>query len=233
MVFNLRTKTSEYMTVMVTHECNRNCPFCIDKLRGSGEYISKENVEKAISFAKSKGIKDILLLGGEPTLHPNIYSISKRFKEEGFRTILTTNFDDLEKVYSLGDVIDCFNFSYYGQKRLPEPERFNQSDLTLTTLIFKGKLDTKDNLDKFIDTHEGKYTLKFSTLSVCNEYTERKSLLGYLDELPDCEYVVLFNEILGQIYRNHVIKRYDKVINPNAKQSYKFHTNGKITKSWD
>ncbi len=33
-------------TLIVTHECNKNCKFCIDKYRGTAEYISIETCYK-------------------------------------------------------------------------------------------------------------------------------------------------------------------------------------------
>lgn len=233
MAFSLETTTSDYMSIMVTHECNRNCLFCVDQLRGLLAYITLDNVKNALVFAKEKGIKDILLVGGEPTLHPEIVTIAKMCHESGFNVILTTNFDNLEVVYSLDKYVNSFNFSYYGQRVFPDPEKFKHADLTLSTLVFKGRFDSQKKLDKFIDTHASNYTIKFSTLTNCNEYTNQRSAVPFLDDLPNCNYKVLFNEIIGQEYRGCLIKRYDKVINKQAHQSYKCHTNGIINQTWE
>lgn len=232
MAFSLETTTADYMSIMVTHECNRNCLFCVDQLRGLNEYITLDNVRLALEFAKENGIKDILLVGGEPTLHPEILTIAKMCQEQGFNVILTTNFDNLEVVYDLDQYVNSFNFSYYGQRVFPNPEKFKHADLTLSTLIFKGRFDSQKKIDKFIDTHAANYTIKFSTLTDCNEYTSTRSEVPFLDELPNCQYSVLFNEIIGQEYRGCLIKRYDKVINKQAHQSYKCHTDGVINQTW-
>jgi molybdenum cofactor biosynthesis enzyme MoaA len=91
-MFNIKTKTLDYMSVVITHVCDRNCPFCIDAYRGRNEFIKDNVVEKAILFAKDKNIKDILLVGGEPLLHPNIINIAKNFKNNNFNVVLTTNY---------------------------------------------------------------------------------------------------------------------------------------------
>lgn len=172
-----------------------------------------------------------MLVGGEPTLHRDIVTIAKRCHEEGLTVILTSNFDDLNKIYELDPYIDSFNMSWYGQQ-LPDFSRINHADLTLSALIYKGQLDTKEKLDAFIDEYEHyPIDLKFSTLSISNEFAKLNQKVDYLDRLPG-ERMVLFKEILGQRYRGYIIKRYDRIINPFAEQSYKCHTDGSISKLW-
>ena len=50
-MYKLETKDTDYMTIVLTHKCRRACPFCTDKYRGREEYITIENVEKAMNFA--------------------------------------------------------------------------------------------------------------------------------------------------------------------------------------
>lgn len=232
-MFNINTCTADYMSVVVTHECNRRCKFCIDQYRGSGEFISSDNVLSAIDVAKENNIKDILIVGGEPTLHPDIKWICKQFKDNGFRVIMTTNYDFPMKVKEMlsENVIDCLNISNYNQK-LPVAGEL-VGDVTIHTLLRKGGIDSVEKLDFEIDRLEKTgYHLKFSTLSPCNEFAKNNQVFDFLNNL-NCEYVILFNEILGQVYRNAVIKRYDHVVNNNAKQSIKFHVDGKYSSSWE
>ncbi len=229
-MFRIDTKTDNYMSIVVTHECNRKCPFCIDQYRGQDKYISLEDVDKALRFAKKKKIRDILLVGGEPTLHPDIVMITKMAHEYGFYVILTTNYENKDIVKELDSYVDSFNISFYHQKELPNPKEFS-ADITLSTLIFRGQLDSKKKLDQFISQYQKKYILKFSTLTVCNEFTKERQTVEYLDDL-EAEKIILFDEIEGLIYRNCIIKRYDRLINKNAKQSLKCHTDGIISDSW-
>lgn len=218
------------MSIVVTHECNKKCPFCIDKNRGILVYITIDKVLEALKHAKDKGIKDILLVGGEPTLHKDITTICKVVKLFGFNLILTTNYTLPEIVKKLDGIVDSFNISFYNQSPLPDRRNFH-SDLTLSTLIFNGQLDTKQKLDEFIDKYKDRFILKFSTLAICNDWTKARQKVDYLDKL-ECEKVVLFDEIEGQIYRGFVIKRYDKIINPNASQSLKCLADGSISTHW-
>ena len=229
-MFDINTKTTEYASLVVTHECNKKCPFCIDKYRGNCEYISLSNVEKSLIEAKRANVKDILIVGGEPTLHPDIVKIATLIKEKGFRSIMTTNYSKPEIVKQLDGLVDCFNISFYNQKELPKQSDFT-TDITITALIHKKQLSTKKELDDFIDKFKNHGHLKFSTLSVCNEWTKANQSVTYLENL-NAEKVILFDEIEGLIYNGFVIKRYDKVINDNSFQSLKMHVDGEISRSW-
>lgn len=230
-MFDGKIKTTEYGSLVVTHECNKHCHFCIDKYRGQAEYITLPNVEKALQFAKGKGLKEILIVGGEPTLHPNIIEIAKIVKQHGFKSILTSNYTTPLIIKQLDGIVDCFNISFYNQKRLPMQCCF-VSDITITTLIHRQQLNSKLLLDEFIDKYKNYGHLKFSTLSICNEWTKQMQQVNYLDEL-EAEKILLFDEIEGLVYRNCIIKRYDKLINNNSYQSFKFHVSGEISQSWE
>ncbi len=229
-MFKKETSVKDYMSIVVTHECTRSCRFCIDANRGKKKYIRMVHVRNALKVAKEKGISDILLVGGEPTMHPRILQIAKLVKDRGFNLIVTTNFDRQYVVQELDQYVDSFNISHYDQWRLPDPKCYT-ADITLSKLLYKGGLDSKEKLDKYIDKYGKHFTLKFSTLSVCNDWTAENYSLPYLNNLP-AEKIVLFNEIEGLVYRGHIVKRYDRVVNEKAEQSLKCLVNGELAYHW-
>lgn len=198
-MYNAKTTENDYVTLIVTHECNRHCPFCIDRYRGNNEYIKMVDVRRGLEFAKEFGAKDILLLGGEPTLHPEIVEIAKEVKRYGFNCVLTTNYSNPEVVRSLDGIVDSFNISYYGQRNLPDQKDFI-SDITLSTLIWKGRFQSLADFDEFIDQYGSRFHLKFSTLEGCNDWCVRHQKVDFLDNLPGAEDIVLFGNNLGHIY---------------------------------
>lgn len=231
-MFDIKTKTSDFASIVVTHDCNKNCIFCVDKYRGRKEYIDLNTVHSSLYLLRNNtNVKEILLVGGEPTLHPDIVKIAKLVKSFDFKLILTTNYSKPEIIKLLDGIVDCFNISYYGKKDLPKQKDF-KSDITLNTIIHKQQLETKEKLDNFINKYQTDLNLKFSTLAITNSWTKEYQKVSYLDCL-NSENVVLFNEILGQLYRGTVIKRQDKVLNQKAEQSIKCHVNGEISYSWE
>jgi len=204
-MFDINQRPEKYMNLVLTHQCNMKCPFCVDEYRGSDEYISLENVQRAIDHALHEQLDDVLLIGGEPTLHPQVLLIAQMVKEAGFRVIMTTNYTKPDVVKQLDGIVDCFNISYYHQKELPK-QVDSYSDLTLHTLIHDKFLATHQQLDEFIDKHQANGHLKFSTLVPGNEWAAKHNKVDYLDSL-DSTKVTLFDTSPGDTYRGAVNKR--------------------------
>jgi MoaA/NifB/PqqE/SkfB family radical SAM enzyme len=101
----------------ITTQCNLSCKHCyIDpKQHGSGN-IPLETITKWLDLFK-KDNTDLVLLGGEPTLHPDLSATIKYARKIGFRSItVDTNgylFCNILDKVSTGDV-DFFSFSLDG-----------------------------------------------------------------------------------------------------------------------
>jgi sulfatase maturation enzyme AslB (radical SAM superfamily) len=64
--------------ILLTNVCNQNCIYCFakkEKNKSKEEEMSLKNYKKLIVILKKNGIKDLRLMGGEPTLHSNFKSI--------------------------------------------------------------------------------------------------------------------------------------------------------------
>ena len=162
-MFRKDIKTNEFIHVMVTNRCNRRCPFCFDENRKFGKDITRENYLKILDKAKENNIKEVLLLGGEPLLHPDIVWMCKTSKEYGFKTLITTNYAKPEVLKECDKYLDSINISYYDQKELPDQKDY-KADISLSALIYKGRFDNKKDLDAFIDKYKDKFHLRLATL---------------------------------------------------------------------
>ena len=83
--------------VLFTTYCNRNCAYCfakdkVDLGKDKGDpskNISPEALEKIIAFYKKSMLPRFVILGGEPTLHPQFTKLLDRVLEESsFQSIL-------------------------------------------------------------------------------------------------------------------------------------------------
>jgi hypothetical protein len=189
--------------------------------------------------ARHVGEKSILLLGGEPTLHPEIVEFAKTIREAGFRAIMTTNYSRPDVVASLDGILDGINISYYRQRELPHKDVFD-TPLTLNALIYKGRLDTKEKIDAFFDKYDPQFDdIRLSTVVACNEWSRkvqsREAIGGVLDSLEPAEEVTVFDECVAQIYRGHYINRYDRPL-PNRQMDdgfRKVQVDGEVTEGWE
>lgn len=64
------------MNLMLNTYCNFHCPYCFaqsEMKNNKIQNISKENFKKFLDFCKNSDEKDVRIIGGEPTLHPNFF----------------------------------------------------------------------------------------------------------------------------------------------------------------
>ena len=63
--------------IMLTYLCNLKCPYCFanEFVNRESNRISIENFAKAIDFLTKGGPTRVGLIGGEPTLHPELKTI--------------------------------------------------------------------------------------------------------------------------------------------------------------
>ena len=202
-----------YMSVVLTNKCNRNCFYCINSQ-------TDKTLELDIfpAFAKIKncvqkyGIKEIVLLGGEPLLHPRLFDFIKMLKTLGLRKIgLTTNGDFLNQ----GMIIDLaksgINFinisiDNFSVRKLREYKEFyslfkefnDNLKVRVNTNVYRGNHDKLfDLLDFLTDLHDCCDEIRVSNLIFKDSFSVNKiNSREAVDRIMyDEEYIKLFNDI--------------------------------------
>ena len=82
-----------YLSVVATNKCNRNCPYCINGDTDHSRSIPIRKMTKNVSELVNRyNVKEAIILGGEPTLHPDICNVIHGLKYAGIEIVrLTTN----------------------------------------------------------------------------------------------------------------------------------------------
>lgn len=86
-------RTFFFHYVSVTDDCNCRCPVCYSD-SGSKEtnvYLSLEEAREIACTARNNGARIIVLVGGEPTLHPQLPELIKLFRHAKLRVWMATN----------------------------------------------------------------------------------------------------------------------------------------------
>ena len=110
----------EKLTLMIIRKCNLRCRFCdIPGVNKSEMILSRESSFKAISAAKKIGVKWLVLTGGEPFLHPNLFEIINFAYSKDIKVAVTTNGLFIKQY--LGEIkksnIDCISVSIDGKEQ--------------------------------------------------------------------------------------------------------------------
>ena len=154
-----------YLSVVATNKCNRNCPYCINSETDHTLQLNVEKMKRTVKvLVEEYGIKEAIILGGEPTLHPDICGMISGLKESGIQIVrLTTNGIALTDKL-LNDMVDAglfgLNVSYHNEdfitlERLKEIYAICKNrgiKLRVNTNIWRGNHDTLDSFLKFYST---------------------------------------------------------------------------------
>lgn len=108
------------LLLLVNEGCNLRCSFC--DLWEHHEHISLAKLLPILDDAVDIGTKTIVLTGGEPLLHPQIFQIISACKQRGLTVNLTTNGTLVEKYWDelTQTGIDSLSFSLDGLQETHE-----------------------------------------------------------------------------------------------------------------
>jgi heme d1 biosynthesis radical SAM protein NirJ len=93
----------------LTRRCNLACKHCyaISSNREFPGELSTDEITHVMDDLRAFGVPILILSGGEPLLHPDIFAISRHAKERGFYVTLSTN----------GTLIDAENIEAIAEAR--------------------------------------------------------------------------------------------------------------------
>lgn len=76
----------------VNHNCNLHCKWCYQReMSGSGKIMDFQLAKRLVDFLSGLPIKDIILIGGEPTLYPHLFDVATYIKSKGIVTNVVSN----------------------------------------------------------------------------------------------------------------------------------------------
>ena len=77
----------------INRACNLRCSWCYAKMTGFSKMnsMSMPLVESSVRLLKDLSLESVILIGGEPTIHPKFLDIVRLVKLSGLKTYLVTN----------------------------------------------------------------------------------------------------------------------------------------------
>lgn len=75
----------------ITRRCNLLCPYCFIKANSQESDLPINVIHKLIPYLESKGLMEVRLTGGEPTLIPDFSSVVEDFQKHNIYVSVATN----------------------------------------------------------------------------------------------------------------------------------------------
>lgn len=94
----------------ITEYCAFGCEFCYTSSTTGGEHASADFIiHNVIPELKKAQVFEVVLGGGEPTIHPEIARIAKQFQANGFKLGITTRNFNLHKHPNFIEILNSVN----------------------------------------------------------------------------------------------------------------------------
>lgn len=213
-----------YLSIIATNKCQCACPYCINS---ETDHRLSLPIDKAVGnickLVDKYGVKEAIILGGEPTLHPNIIELVKRLRYgSGLKMIrLTTNGIKLKNEQFLRELINpitgiqginisCHNEDFMSYDELIQICKNIKSinsaiKIRINTNIWEGNLD---NIDDFKFHYARLYPyideMRVSNIIPKDSFSVNPINKGTDMILSDEDYKGIFNEII-EWASNHVV----------------------------
>ena len=185
-----------YLSVIATNACQKNCPYCINSLTDRTLSLPYEKATANILKAVNKfGIKESVILGGEPTIYPRLIDLIKFLKNEcklrrvGFTTNGIKLTDDEYLINLIKSGVDFINISYH-----MDDEFISYEQLEHIRSIF-------------IEYSSSNQKLRINTNVWRGNHDEFNSLISWLDHISKC---------CDEIRLSNIIHKDDFSVNPLA-----------------
>lgn len=224
---NAMVSNNLYLSVVVTNACQCNCPYCINSLTDRTLQMPFEkgiaNIKKAVD---EFGIKEAVILGGEPTLYPHLIELIKFLKNDcKLRKVgFTTNGIKLKDEQFLKDLvntgIDFINVSYHNHGEFLTPVELSKiyytfvdirkphQKLRINTNVWKGNHDDIASLMTFI--HQISLVcdeIRVSNIIRKDNFSVNPNAVDKAEEMymKDEDYELLFTQLIERYSHNYTI----------------------------
>ena len=160
----------DHIDIVVSHKCNMNCLFCIDKFRGNDGEIELKSIETFLKKIRKYEDRclEVLLLGGEPTIigSEKLIKIAQVIRNYGFLPIISTNGFDKETIIKILPYFEWIQITTHSEKETEYWRKVNSSSHNINLKLSGDKSLTYDKLMKFIEE-----TTDFTRRSVSMYFT--------------------------------------------------------------
>jgi hypothetical protein len=199
------------LQLFITNKCNLRCRGCFYKNRLGKEDMSVEEYTRHVKKYGSE-IDKIILLGGEPTIHPQIREMLDFNRREGLRTTIYTNGFDLKKLENLDLRNVSVRIGVYGAFSSEKPiSRVDRTTIPVD-LVYMLREDNKHELMKTAEIAERDFNCRGFYISSIREIEKTGSFwLDTEETIPIQDYASIIQDFVksysGNIPVLHIARR--------------------------
>lgn len=209
-----------YLSIIATNNCQLKCPYCINSNTDRQQELPLNKALKNIKKAKDLfGIKECVILGGEPTLYSDLNGLIDGLRSFGFEKIcLTTNGIKLKEDFNfINHGITHLNISIHNENgtfKLSDlldfsiKSRHSPIKIRINTNVYRGNHDNLFDLIEWlqlIEAYNSCDSIRVSNIIRKDNFSvnTQNDKTGLDMILSDEEYNNLFDVVIAE-YSKHV-----------------------------
>lgn len=203
----------------ITSYCNYGCEFCYTSSVNTGQHADHRYIiDVLIPVLKEANVFEVVLGGGEPTVHPHLLEIVEAFKEQGFKIGITTKNYDFNKHPKYHTIVSKVNSVAVSINSLSDYAKSikmiasARNDTAWYAQMILGLQEWKDTVELIKEiciTYENITLLGYKRFGFGNNIKQKlidKNWYKELKELSDeCAFNVGIDSILANKYREELL----------------------------
>jgi radical SAM protein with 4Fe4S-binding SPASM domain len=133
----------DYIQFYPTLRCNRSCAFCFNRSMPAVPDMRLGDYAAMLRVLKNAGVRTVDMIGGEPTMHPDIVLFIKEALQRGFSVNISSNgsnLDSLKVISGLGQGVTV-GISVNDRESLDQVRGYIQQYGPVVKTIFGPRLD--------------------------------------------------------------------------------------------
>jgi len=165
------SKFPQYVQFYPTLRCNLSCSFCFNRGIKSGRDISIKDSAKIISILAKIGVREIDILGGEPTLHSDLSQIVDLIVENNLKATMSSNGCNIQLLEKLSETYKKkiqIGISLNYDSLSKELHEYIIKYKPLLKSVCSKKLAIPDTAERYLRFPDMQYYLLFMD-TVCND----------------------------------------------------------------
>jgi len=207
------TQPVNTLQLFITNRCNKRCKGCfVSHKLGKGDMTFEEYIGYVKNPEYSNEIQKLILLGGEPTIHPDLTRMLDFNREMKLRTTIYTNGFDLKKL----DEIDMSNVSLrigvYGNNSSEKPLSSIERTKLQVDIVYMLRKNNVGELLETANTAGNEFNCRGFYISSIRDIAVSQSFWKDTEEtLPLDDYAKVIqnfvNKYKGNIPKLHIARR--------------------------
>ncbi len=163
----------DYIQFYPTLRCNRTCDFCFNRSMPATRDMSRTDFRAMLEVFTGTPVKTIDIMGGEPTLHPDIVAFVQEAGMRGYSVNLSTNgshLDVLSRIMSLGAHIAA-GISVNDRETFEQVRGFIRDHRPVVKAVFNRKLD-RTLMEEMLSLRPKKFYLLYRDILCSDDLCE-------------------------------------------------------------